>query len=53
MPTRELAEMVERIGRARTDVPASAPLDIASVRRSLTVEHVEEAPWRRLLRRSG
>ena len=44
MPTRELAETVERIGRARCEVPDGAPLDIASVRRSLTVEHVEEAP---------
>jgi hypothetical protein len=34
-------------------VPDGAPLDIASVRRSLIVEHVDEAPWRRLLRRSG
>jgi hypothetical protein len=53
MPTRELAEIVERIGSARSDASAGAPLDIASVRRSLTVEHVDDGPWRRLLRRSG
>jgi hypothetical protein len=53
VPTRELAEIVERIASARRDVPDGTPLDIASVRRSLVVEHVDEAPWRRLLRRSG
>jgi len=53
VPTRELAELVERIASVRRDVPTGAPFDIASVRRSLVVEHVEEAPWRRLLRRSG
>jgi hypothetical protein len=53
VPTRELAETVERIAAIRTAVPDSAPLDIASVRRSLVVERVEDGPWRRLLRRSG
>lgn len=53
MPTRELAEIVERIASARREVPTGAPLDIASVRRSLIVEHVDDTPWRRLLRRSG
>lgn len=53
VPTRELAETVERIAAAREAVPGGAPLDIASVRRSLIVERVEEGPWRRLLRRSG
>jgi hypothetical protein len=53
VPTRALAEIVERIGNARQDVPAGAPFDIASVRRSLIAEHVEPGPWRRLLRRSG
>jgi hypothetical protein len=53
VPTRELAETVERIAGQRESVPAGTPLDIASVRRSLVVEHVDEAPWRRLLRRSG
>ena len=53
VPTRELADTVERIGSVRDSVPDGAPLDIASVRRSLIVEHVDEAPWRRLLRRSG
>ena len=53
LPTRELAEIVERIASARREVPAGAPLDIASVRRSLVVEHVDDGPWRRLLRRSG
>jgi hypothetical protein len=37
----------------RLQVPESTPLDIASVRRSLVIQHVDEAPWRRLLRRSG
>jgi hypothetical protein len=53
VPTRELAETVERIGSARLEVPAATPLDIASVRRSLVVTQFDEAPWRRLLRRSG
>jgi hypothetical protein len=53
VPTRELAETVERIASLRESVPASTPFDIASVRRSLIVEHIDEAPWRRLLRRSG
>jgi hypothetical protein len=53
VPTRELAETVERIASARRAVPAGPALDIASVRRSLVVERVEEGPWRRLLRRSG
>jgi hypothetical protein len=53
VPTRELAETVERIAGQRESVPGGTPLDIASVRRSLIVEHVDEAPWRRLLRRSG
>jgi hypothetical protein len=53
VPTRELAETVERIAGQRELVPGGTPLDIASVRRSLIVEHVDEAPWRRLLRRSG
>jgi hypothetical protein len=53
MPTRELADIVERIASARREVPTGTPLDIASVRRSLIVEHVDDAPWRRLLRRSG
>jgi hypothetical protein len=53
VPTRELAETVERIGAARRAAPDATPLDIASVRRSLVVERVEEGPWRRLLRRSG
>ena len=53
VPTRALAETVERIASARVEAPVSAPLDIASVRRSLVVDPVEEAPWRRLLRRSG
>jgi hypothetical protein len=53
VPTRELAETVERIAAARHEVPATTPLDIASVRRSLVIEHFDEGPWRRLLRRSG
>ena len=53
VPTLELAETVERIARARREVPASAPLDIASLRRSLVVTQFDEGPWRRLLRRSG
>jgi len=53
VPTRELADTVERIASVRESVPAGAPLDIASVRRSLVVAHVDAASWRRLLRRSG
>jgi hypothetical protein len=53
VPTRELAETVERIASVRRDTPAGPPLDIASVRRSLVVEHVDDGSWRRLLRRSG
>jgi hypothetical protein len=53
VPTWELADSVGRIASARRDVPAGAPLDIASVRRSLVVDHIDEPPWRRLLRRSG
>ena len=53
VPTRELAETVERIASTRRARPDTTPLDIASVRRSLVVERVEEGPWRRLLRRSG
>jgi hypothetical protein len=53
VPTRALAETVERIANARGAVPAGTPFDIAAVRRSLVVEHIDEAPWRRLLRRSG
>jgi hypothetical protein len=53
VPTRELAETVERIASARREAPASTPLDIASVRRSLVVEQFDDGPWRRLLRRSG
>ncbi len=53
VPTRELAETVERIASARRAGVQTTPLDIASVRRSLVVERVEDGPWRRLLRRSG
>jgi hypothetical protein len=53
MPTRELAETVERIASARQEIPEAAPLDIASMRRSLVVTQFDEGPWRRLLRRSG